>query len=157
MLVRDLMRPAPQSCAPGTSLAAVIKQLLACGSGALPVTDANGKMVGMITGRDISVALGSKDCRPSDLVAGQVMSRNIATCGGMDDIHAALKTMRTRQVRRLPVLDEQSNLEGVLCISDLILEAQHDSGSKPPLSYEDVMSTLRGIFRHRLPATASIR
>lgn len=148
-MVRDLMQCSPKSCQPNTNLAEVIGLLWSCGCGALPVVDSAGRVVGIITDRDICVALGTRDRRPSELVAGQVMSRNVATCLTGDDIHTALKTMRSRRIRRLPVLGEHGRLEGVLCMSDLTLAARHDDGSKPALSYEDVMSTLKGIYWHR--------
>ena len=53
--------------------------------------------------------------------------------------------MPDHKVRRLPVLDEAGKLEGILCISDLILDARHDDGCRPCLSYEDVLNALKSI------------
>jgi CBS-domain-containing membrane protein len=110
-------------------------------------------VLGIITDRDICVALGTRDRRPSELTAQQVMSREVASCRTTDDIHAALTIMKTRQVRRVPVLGEGGELEGILCVSDLILDARHDDGSKPQLSYEDVMNTLKSIYCHHTLTT----
>ena len=76
------------------------------------------------------------------------MSHPVATCKSTDDIHGALKIMRSRKVRRLPVLNEAGMLEGMVCVSDLIVDARHDDGSKPELSYEDVMGALKSIHWH---------
>jgi CBS domain-containing protein len=157
MTVRDLMRSSPKSCAPTTNLAAVTELLWCCGCGALPVVDSRGRVLGIVTDRDICMALGTKDRRPSELVAEQVMSREIATCRASDEIHTALKVMRARKVRRLPVLNADGKLEGILCISDLILDACHDDGSRPKFSYEDVMNTLRCICSHHSFATVANR
>ena len=46
------------------------------------------------------------------------------------------------------MVDDSGKLEGVLCLSDLIMEARHDDGSRPGLSYEDVMSALKAIYFH---------
>ena len=54
-----------------------------------------------------------------------------------------------RKVRRLPVLNEAGNLEGILCMSDIILDARHNDGARPQLSYEDVMNALIGIYSHQ--------
>ena len=116
--------------------------------GALPVVDAKGKVVGILTDGDLCVAAGKYDRRPSELIAEQAMSRQVANCRATDAIHAALKTMRARKVRRLPVVNEEGKLEGILCVSDLIVDARHDNGSRPELSYEDVMAALRGICWH---------
>jgi CBS domain-containing protein len=148
MLVRDVMRRSPASCAPGTNLAAVTEQLWACGCGALPVVDAAGKVLGIITDRDICVALGTRDRRPSEITAEQAMSRAVAACRTDDDIHEALHMMGSKKVRRLPVLDRAGKLEGLLSMSDLILDARHGNGTRPELSYEDVMTALRAIYWH---------
>ncbi len=156
MLVRDLMRSSPASCAPGTNLAAVTERLWGCGCGALPVVDSAGKVLGIITDRDICVALGTRDRRPSQVTAGEVMSRGVVACRAEDEIHEALKIMGAKKVRRLPVLNGAGNLEGMLCMSDLILDARHTNGSRPQLSYEDVMGALRGIYWHESAVTPAI-
>ena len=148
MLVRDLMKSSPKNCTPKTNLAAVTELLWRGGCGALPVVDSGGKVLGIITDRDICVALGTRDRRPSELVAEQAMSREVAVCRATDEIHAALEIMRARKVRRLPVVNEAGKLEGILCMSDLILDARHDDGTRPQFSYEDVMNALKCIYSH---------
>lgn len=143
MIVHDVMGKSAKACTSDTNLAAVTEMLWSSGCGALPVVDSHGGVSGY---RDICVALGTRDRLPSTLMASQVMSRNVATCRDTDEIHEALRIMRTRKVRRIPVVDQSGKLEGLLCLSDLVPDARHDDGNKPPLSYEDVMSTLRGIY-----------
>jgi len=155
MRVQDMMRRSPKCCMPTTNLAAVTDLLWSCGGGALPVIDSSGKVSGIITDRDICVALGTRDVRPSDLTAAQAMSRPVAMCRSSDDIHTALKIMRARRVRRMPVIGDTGKLEGILCLSDLILQARHDDGSRPELSDEDVMGALKSICRHPIPAVAA--
>jgi CBS domain-containing protein len=142
------MRKSPKYCGTNTDLAAVASMLWSGGCGALPVTDACNKVVGIITDRDICVALGTRNRRPSEITAGQAMSSNVVMCRSNDDIHAALKVMRTRKMRRLPVVGEGGKLEGILSLSDLILYARHEDGSRPDLSYEDVMGVLKSIYCH---------
>lgn len=85
---------------------------------------------------------------------GEVMSKKVAVCHPDDEIHNALNTMRTRKVRRLPVVSRDGKLEGMLCASDILLRARHDDGSRPELSFENIVSTLRGIYWHCPPAYA---
>lgn len=146
MIVQDIMRKFPKYCNPSTNLAAATELLGSCGCGALPVVDASRRVVGIITDRDICLAVGTRDQRPSELVADQAMSRQVATCRTDNDIHSALNVMRTRKVRRIPVVSDAGKLDGILCLSDLILYARHDDGSRPELSYEDVMSVLKAIY-----------
>jgi CBS domain-containing protein len=148
MRVHDLMRKSPKSCSPATNLAAVTELLSSGDYGALPVVDASGSILGIVTDRDICVALGTRNKRPSELTAEQVMSRQVATCRSSDEIHSALDIMRTRKVRRVPVVGQTGKLEGILCLSDLVLQARHDDGRRPELSYEDVMRALRSIDCH---------
>jgi CBS-domain-containing membrane protein len=148
MTVHDLMRTSPMSCSPTTNLAAVTDTLCSCGCGAVPVVDSNGAVLGIITYRDICVALGTRDQRPSELIAQEVMSRDLATCQPDNEIHSALRTMKAHKVRYLPVLGHSGRLQGILCLSDLILDARHNDGNRPPLSYEDVMNALKGIHWH---------
>lgn len=121
------------------------------------MVDSNGKVVGILTDRDICIAIGTRDQRPSELLAGEAMSRLVATCRSTDDIHDALRLMRTRNVTRVPVVSDQGKLEGILCLSDLILNAHHDDGSEPELSYEDVMGVLRSVYWHHLPPAVAVR
>jgi CBS domain-containing protein len=149
------MNKSPKFCNPTTNLAAVTELLSLGGCGALPVVNSNQEPVGIVTDRDICVALGARNGRPSELVVEQVMSHPAATCRSNDDIHGALKIMRTRKVRRLPVVNEKGKLEGMICVSDLIVDARHDDGSKPELSYEDVMNTLKSINWHFRPTVST--
>ncbi len=112
----------------------------------MPVVDSAGNVLGIITDRDICVVLGTRDRRPSELTAEQAMTRGVAACRADDDIHEALRMMSSKKVRRLPVLDRAGKLAGIPCMSDLILDAWHGSGTRPELSYEDVMTALRGIY-----------
>ena len=157
MIVHDMMRKFPKSCHPAMNLAAATELLWSGGCGALPVVDSKGKVMGILTDRDICVALGTRNKRPSELMAEQAMSRPVAVCRTGDDIHSALKIMRGGKVRRLPVVNEAGKLEGILCMSDLILEARHDDGNRPELSYEDVMGALKGIYCHHPIASVAAR
>ena len=142
MIVRDLMKTFPKSCGLKTNLAAATELLWSGGCGALPVVDTVGAVLGIITDRDICVALGTRNRIPSELAAEEAMSSPAATCQASDEIHAALNIMRTRKVRRLLVVDREGKPEGMLCLSDLIMHARHDDGSRPQLSHEDVMKPL---------------
>ncbi len=146
MIVRDMMRTSPKTCGPKTNLAEATEMLWTGGCGALPVVDAKGVIQGIITDRDICVALGTRNRLASDVLAEQTMSSKVVTCRASDPIHTALDIMRKQRLRRLPVVDAAGKLEGVLCLSDLVLDARHDDGDRPAVSYEDVMSTLRSIY-----------
>ena len=151
MKIRDIMVKSPKFCEPGCNCAAAIELLWSTGCGALPVVNAEKKVVGIVTDRDICIALGTRNRRPAELKVGEVMTSDVAACRADDDIHDALNTMRLRKVRRLPVVDAAGRLEGILCATDVLLYARHDDGSRPELSYENVIGTLRAIYWHSTP------
>jgi predicted transcriptional regulator len=79
-------------------------------------------VVGMITDRDICMAVGTRNRLPSEISVFEVKAEPQAlyACAPDDDIHAALKTMRTYGVRRLPVVNAAGGLEGILTFDDVI-------------------------------------
>jgi CBS domain-containing protein len=154
MMVQQIMTKTPKCCSPGMNVAETTALLWSAGCGALPVVNAERRVVGIVTDRDICIALGTRNRRPSELTVGEVMSNNVAVCHPDDEIHNVLNTMRTRKVRRLPVVSRDGKLEGMLCASDILLRARHDDGSRPELSFENIVSTLCGIYWHCPPANA---
>ena len=140
-----------RTCQPGTNLAAAIEIMWANDCGALPVLDDRGKVVGMITDRDITIALWSKNRLPSDVVVSDVKPQGVYTCAAADDIHAALETMQNKQVRRLPVVGKDGSLLGMLCLNDIALNAKRQNA----LSYADIVKTLQAVCGHRKVRQAS--
>jgi|SRR5579871_239995 len=158
MRVQDIMTKSPNVCTQATNLAAAASILWSAGCGALPVVDEKGNLVSVITDRDMCIALGTRNQKPADVTVADVMQQHPVACRASDDIHTALYIMRTRKIRRLPVVDEHGKLEGVLCMTDLVLNACHDDGSasRPELSYEDIMRTLICIYRHAPAAERAV-
>jgi CBS domain-containing protein len=151
MTVHQIMTKSPKSCSPAMNLAQATESLWSAGCGALPVVNADRKVIGVVTDRDICIALGTRNQRAAEVTVGQVMSGKLYSCHPDDDIHVALNAMRAHKVRRLPVVGDGGKLEGMLCASDVLLCARHDDGSAPELSYENIVSTLRGIYCHCPP------
>lgn len=151
MRVRDVMAKMPKSCASGMNLAQAADLMWTGRCGALPVVDDEGDVIGILTDRDICLRVATRDCRPSEMTAGEAMTRRVAVCHPDDDIHSALKTMRSRKVRRLPVVSSEGRLVGMLSVSELLPHARHIDGSRPELSHQDIVSTLIGIWVHGPP------
>lgn len=147
MLVRDIMVSEVKTCRPETNLAAAAQIMWANDCGVLPVLDDQGKILGMITDRDIAMALGSRNRAPSEIAVFEVKPdpRELFTCAPEDDIHTALKTMREQGVRRLPVVNS-GQLRGILCLNEIALNAK----KRGDLTYEDVVDTLKAVCEHRL-------
>ena len=147
ILVEDIMTRTPWCCAPETNLAEVAELMWKHDCGVLPVV-AQGHVLGMITDRDVAIALGTRDVAARDLTANEVATAPITYCREDDDIHAALHLLGEARVRRLPVVNANDELVGMIGINDLILAARPMDGSQPELNDEEVIETMRRICTH---------
>jgi CBS-domain-containing membrane protein len=87
--------------------------------GILPVVDKDGRIGAAITDRDICMAAYTQGRRLADLRVADSMSRKLISCKPDDDLQAAALLMAQHRVRRLPVVDEQGKLCGILSLNDL--------------------------------------
>jgi CBS domain-containing protein len=154
MKVQDVMSQDVKCCGPDTNLASAAAVMWENDCGCLPVVTDGRNAIGVITDRDIAIALGTRNEQASEISVKEVMTRDLYTTSPDDDIHSALKIMRKEQVRRLPVVNDKDVLEGILCLNDIALQAVHSNDKKSPeLSYQDVVSTLKAICEHRHPSS----
>jgi CBS domain-containing protein len=122
--VEDVMTQEVSYCVPGTNAAAAAEIMWTKNCGSIPVVDDDGHVAGMVTDRDLFIALGTRNQRASDLTVGEIMNRDLAVCAPEDDIRGALKTMAQSQSHRLPVVDKDGVLKGILSIDDVIQRAE---------------------------------
>jgi CBS domain-containing protein len=91
--------------------------------GSLPVLEGDA-LAGIVTDRDIVVRAIAKGKDPRGMPVREVTSRELVTVYAEDDLASALEKMAHEQVRRLPVVDEENRLVGVLAQADVALEAK---------------------------------
>jgi len=150
MKVQDIMTSDVQCCGPDTNLAAAAKMMWDSDCGALPVLNVQGQVRGMITDRDICMAAATKNKPASDITVWETVSGKVSTCNMSDDVRTALDIMKREKVRRLPVVNEDGVLQGIVAMNDFVLLAGEAKGGKAPgLSYEDVVRTMKAISAHR--------
>ena len=150
MKVQDIMTSDVQCCGPDTNLAAAAKMMWDSDCGALPVLNIEGHVMGMITDRDICMATATKNKPASDITVWETESGKAHTCMMSDDVHAALDIMKREKVRRLPVVDEDGVLQGIVAMNDFVLLAADAKGAKAPaVSYADIVRTMKAISMHR--------
>ncbi|HYL76103.1 MAG TPA: CBS domain-containing protein [Bryobacteraceae bacterium] len=147
MKVRDVMTKHASFCGPDTDLAAAADLMKQAGCGFLPVVGEGGNVIGVITDRDICIALGTRNRRPSEVRVWDVMSQRLFTCTPEDEVRGVLKTMRAARIRRLPVIDREGVLVGVLSMDDIALQAR-EYGSSKDVAYRDVEDTYKAICGH---------
>ena len=108
-----------QTVSPDKTLHEVAKKLVEFNIGALPVCDAEGGLVGIITERDILRATAGEGARAVDAKVAAVMTRNIVTVVADDDVERAMRIMTERRIRHLPVLKD-GGLVDIVSIGDLV-------------------------------------
>ena len=121
MEVREIMSRKPICCKATDHLADVAWKMYEGDCGVLPVLGEKGEVVGMITDRDVAIATMTRNKPPSEIFVAEVMSGNVHACGPGDKLESALETMAAERVRRLPVLDAERRVVGVLSMNDVIL------------------------------------
>lgn len=146
MKIEELMKAEVQTCHPNTDLATVAMLMWNYDCGAIPVVDDTGVPVGIITDRDI--AMGSAfDSKPLREIQTQQVTnhRKLTTCNIDDDVQTAMSIMKKEQIHRLPVVNTDGFLQGIVSMDDLILKAQPKEMKSKTVSFDQVMSTLKSI------------
>ena len=122
MRVQDVMTKTVASCRSDANLAEATALMWEYNCGLLPVVSDQGNVTGVITDRDICVALGTRDQRACEIKVSDVAYRAAVLCDADDDVRSALKTMAQERVRRLPVVDHEGALVGILSLDDVTLQ-----------------------------------
>ncbi len=130
MKVEDLMTADVGACRPFDSVDRCAKMMWERDCGAVPVVDQEGRVIAMLTDRDICMAALTQGRRLGEIHVSSAMSRRLWSCRPKDDLKEAEKVMRAHQVRRLPVVDAEGKLVGVLSISDLARIALSSIGTR---------------------------
>jgi CBS domain-containing protein len=154
MKVKEVMMGTPYHIPLEANLGMATELMWRGNCGFLPVVDTERKVCGVITDRDICVALGTRNQTAGQVLVEEVVQRKVYACNPEDDIHVALQTMREGHVRRLPVVDFSGNLAGVVSMDDLLLRAEPDRvGREPELSADEVVRGYRTIMKKDLPVS----
>jgi CBS domain-containing protein len=150
MRVRDLMTKQVHACRRQDSLASAARTMWEEDCGYLPVISDGGHLTGVITDRDICMAAYTKGKVLADLTIGDVMARGIYACRASDNVITALNTMRSKRVRRLPVVDQEGISIGVLSIADIIRGSLAPDADNQGFTCKDVIEALAEISEPRL-------
>jgi predicted transcriptional regulator len=110
--------------------------------GTLPVIDARGRLVGIITDRDICLFVAGSNRNAINIAVHEAMTHKVFSAKDDDDVHGALATMKGARVRRLPVCDESGHLKGILSIEDLVVRAFQGKG----INADEIIAALRAMY-----------
>ena len=156
MKIKEVMTTDAKATWITESLADAAKIMWENDCGILPIIKDGRKVVGMITDRDICIATAMKDRKPSAISVEEVMNRTVYAAQAEEDLEQALQTMREHKVRRLPVLNLEGELQGIVSMNDIVLKAK-GNGKKPQIDYGDVVKTYQAICEHPLPMVLAAR
>jgi CBS domain-containing protein len=156
MKVKEVMTQSAVCCGPETNVGRAAELMWNRNVGMLPVVDNDGKLIGVLTDRDICIAMGTRNRLPGELTVGEIAIREIFTCKPNEDIHEALYEMGNHQVRRLPVVNDQGVPQGVLSMDDLIAHSELGKlRGAGELSSEEVAAAMKKVYGLRQPVVPS--
>jgi CBS domain-containing protein len=140
MKARDLMTPDPTTCSPSDNLRTVLEVMRKEDCGVVPITEGNGeqRVVGVVTDRDIALALAKQDEKPSAVRVSEVMTTHIVSCEPDADLREVSRKMQEAQVRRILVVEE-GRLLGVISTADLARASTQSGKDRVGEEVEKVM------------------
>src|SRR5262245_48282079 len=119
MNVSDLFQRDVVTCSARDSLERIGRLMWEHDIGCMPVVDEERRVVGMITDRDVAMAAFLQGAPLRSITTSSVMSREVVSCLEGDDLGDVERAMRQRQIRRLPVVDGEGRLAGMITLGDL--------------------------------------
>jgi CBS domain-containing protein len=122
MKVKKIMTADVGYCSLEDNLTKAVEIMWQRDCGVVPIVDGEMQVKGMMTDRDICIAVGSRNQRASEIKTAEFVNEDVITCSPDDDLEDALKKMRKNQVRRLPVTSQDGKLAGILSITDILLK-----------------------------------
>jgi CBS domain-containing protein len=120
MKISEVMTPDVEVVRPDDTLRTAAQMMADIDAGVLPVCDGE-RLLGMVTDRDITVRAVATGCDPEKTPVSQVMSQELRYCFEDDDTEAVSKKMASWHVRRMPVLDRDKRLVGIVSLGDLAI------------------------------------
>ena len=150
-----LMTPAVQTCGENENLHRVAQLMWEADCGVVPVVDADGRVIGIVTDRDIAMAAYTQGRPLSQIPVSSAMAKQVHGVREGDALEVVEALMRRAQVRRVPVLDGDGRLRGILSLNDLARHAHRSPGilgfkwgrKGNGLSNDSIVETLAAICR----------
>lgn len=121
--VHEVMTDRPRAVTPETTVSEAAQLMKSDDIGSLPILDGE-QLAGVVTDRDIVVRAIAEGKDPRGMPVREVASRELVTVHADEDLSSALQLMASQQVRRLPVVDDDGRLVGVLAQADVAVEAK---------------------------------
>jgi CBS domain-containing protein len=146
MQLRDVMTTGVQDIPADATLMQAAAKMKSLDVGAIPVCEADHRVIGMITDRDIAIRAVAEGRDPREMTVRDAMTCNVSFCYADDSVESAAQLMEEKQIRRLPVFDRGSGRAiGIVSLGDLAVRHRDDrlSGEVLERVSEPAMSSER--------------
>jgi CBS domain-containing protein len=132
MKVREAMTPNPVCCVPTDSAQKVARTLCEGNVGSVPVVDdqQSRKLLGMITDRDLCCSVLAAGLDPKKTTIEKFISLNPATCRDGENLDSCERLMQERQIRRIPIVDGEGRVVGIVSQADVALKEKPEKVAK---------------------------
>ena len=137
MKVKDLMATDVKCCAAYNTLNTAAQLMWDNDIGCVPIVDQDGHVIGMLTDRDVCMAAFIQGVPLTGSLVTSAMSKEVFSCTPDRDIAEAEKLMREKQIRRLPVIDAQRRVIGIISLNDIAREGEREVEMKKTREVSD--------------------
>lgn len=152
MRVQDVMTVDPRACTLGDSANEAARIMWECDCGVVPIVDGTNRVVGVVTDRDITMAAYFQGVPLLRIAVASVMSQNVCTCSPDADLTDAERLMQQKQIRRVPVVDGNGCLVGVLSLSDVARGVKRSGDLKQKNgAAQELLQTVTAVSEPRAP------
>ena len=128
MKVSEVMTRDVVLVAPSETICDAAKKMAECDAGALPVGEGD-RLIGVITDRDIAIRAVAEN-KPPDTPVREVMTQQVLYCFEDESVEHVAENMGEQQIRRLPVMDRDKRLVGIVSIADLSRKTRPNTAGK---------------------------
>lgn len=152
MRVEQIMSRPAVSCLVSDTANRAAQRMWESDLGCVVVLEGDGRLAGIVTDRDLCMAAYTRGVPLGQIALGEVMTKRVAVVRQDDRLGMAEALMRSKRVRRLPVVDLKDRVVGLLSLNDVARAAQDQRGREvPDVADEEVVSTLGAICEPRRP------
>jgi CBS-domain-containing membrane protein len=154
MKVKDLMTTDVKSCREYCTLNSAAQTMWENDIGCVPIVDHENRVIGMLTDRDVCMGAYIQGLSLTAASVTSAMSKQVFSCHPQDDLASVERLMREKQIHRVPVVDAEGRLAGIVSLNDIAREAAQESRAKKSREVSDaeVTGTMASVCapRHRV-------
>lgn len=125
MKVSEIMTAAPTCCSRGEKVQQAANIMRDLNVGVIPVVESetDDTLVGLVTDRDLCLGIVARGLDPASEEVSSCMSEDIVSCQADDNVEKVVALMQKHQIRRIPVVDAENHIEGIVSLADITVRA----------------------------------